>query len=60
MIPIYLFILTFTEGLPGQIVVLGLGCVSDGFSVGCVYGVVDVFLFIFYCGGIFRSLDFFF
>lgn len=51
MIPIYLFILTFTEGLSGQIVVLGLGCVSDGFSVGCVHGVVDVFLFIFYCGG---------
>lgn len=51
MIPIYVFILMFTEGLPGQIVVLGLGCDSDGFSVGCVHVVVDVFLFIFYCGG---------
>ena len=44
MIPIYVFILMFTEGLPGQIVVLGLGCDSDGFSVGCVHVVVDVFL----------------
>ena len=38
MIPIYVFILMFTEGLPGQIVTLGLGCDSDGFSGGvCVW-----------------------
>lgn len=39
MIPIYLFILMFTEGLLWQIVVLGLACVSDGFSGGlCACG----------------------
>lgn len=35
--------------------------ISDGFSVGCVFLMVaDVVLFIFYLGGVLRSLDIFY